>query len=241
MNAEASEAKGLSLFERIISIFTSPKEAFKDINSKPNWLIPFLILIVVVIVVQYVLMDITITDQIAKLEARDIPEAQMEIARNQVQGPLKYIQFVMIPIMTLLTWCIVGGIHLFFTNVVFGGETTFKKMFAITSWSSLIGVVSTLLRMVMVMSKGTSYGVTTSLAIVMPTPGLSETPSILFRLLAHLDIFAIWGLVLYAIGISTISKLDIKKASTVVIIIWLIWVVISVPLWSVFGPFVVGY
>ncbi|MBN1550809.1 YIP1 family protein [bacterium] len=241
MTAEVNEAKGLGVFERIFGIFTSPKETFQDINNKPNWLVPFLVLIAVVIVVQFMLLDIGLADQLARLEAREMPEAQMEIARTQMQGPLKYIQFAVIPIMTLLTWCIVSGIHLFFTNVVFGGETTFKKMFAVISWSSLIGIISTVLRMIMVMSKGTSYGVTTSLAILMPTPGLGETPSILFRLLAHLDIFAIWGLVLFAIGISKISKLDINKSASVVIINWLIWVMISVPLWSVFGAFVVGY
>jgi len=241
MNAEMSEAKSLGLFGRIIGVFTSPKETFQDINNKPTWLVPFLILIAVIVVVQFVLMDIGMADQMAKLEARDMPEAQMEMARNQMSGPLKYIQFVVIPIMMLITWCVVAGLHLFFTNVVFGGETTFKKMFAVTSWSSLIGVVSTLLRMVMVMSKGTSIGVTTSLAILLPTPGLNETPSILFRFLAHLDIFAIWGLILYTIGISAISKLDINKSSTVVIINWLIWILISIPLWSIFGPFVVGY
>lgn len=241
MGAEVSEAKGLGVFGRIIGIFTSPKEAFHDINKKPDWLIPFIILIAVVVVVQFVLMDIGVADQIAKMEASDMPEAQLEMARNQMQGPLKYAQFIVIPIMTLITWCVVSGIHLFFTNVVFGGETTFKKMFAVTSWSSLIGVVSTLLRMVMVMSKGTSHGVTTSLAILMPTPGLTETPSILFKLLAHLNIFTIWGLVLYAVGISAISRLDMNKSAAVVIINWLIWVLISIPLWSVFGAFVLGY
>lgn len=241
MSSEAAESKRMGLIGRIIGIFTSPKEAFHDINKKPDWLIPFLILIVVVTAVQFVLMDIGLADQLAKLEARDMPEAQMEMARQQMQGSLKYIQFVVIPIMTLLTWCVVAGIHLLFTNVLFGGETTFKKMFAVTAWSSLISVVAVLLRMLLVLSKGTSYGVTTSLAILLPTPGLTESPSLLFKLLAHVDIFAIWGLILTAIGISEISKLDINKAATVVAIIWLIWVLISILLWGVFGSFVLGY
>ena len=241
MSAEVNEAKGLGVFGRIIGVFTSPKEAFQDINNRPTWLIPFLILMVTVFIVQFALMDIGMADQIAKMEARDMPEAQMEMVRNQMQGPARYIQFVVIPIMTLITWCVVAGIHLFFTNVVFAGDTSFKKMYAVTAWASLIGVVSSLLRMVLVMSKGTSIGVTTSLAILLPTPGLAETPSILFRILAHLDIFAIWGLILTAIGITAISKLNINKSSMVVIINWLIWVLISVPLWSIFGSFVVGY
>ena len=241
MSAEVSEAKELGVFGRIIGIFTSPKEAFQDINNKPNWLIPFLIVTAAVLIVQFFLMDIGLADRLAQLEARDIPEAQMEIARNQMQGPLKYVQFVIIPIMTLLMWCIVSGIHLFFVNVPFGGETNFKKMFAVTAWSSLINVVAVLLRMVLVMSKGTSIGVTTSLAILLPTPGLSETPSLLFKLLAHLDIFAIWGLFLTAIGISEISKLNINKAATVVIIMWALWILITIPLWNIFGSFVQGY
>ena len=238
MSAEVSETKSLSVFERIIGIFASPKEAFQDINNKPTWLIPFIILLVTALIVQYLLLDIGVADQIAMLETRDMPEAQMEMAKNQMQGPLKYAGFIIAPIMILLSWCIASGIHLFFTNTVFNGQTSFKKLFSVISWSGLITVISTLLRWVLVTSKGTSHGVTTSLAILMPTPGLAETPSILFRLLAHINIFTIWGLVLYSIGISQISALDIKKSATVVIIVWLIWVAVSIPLWSAFGAIV---
>lgn len=241
MSTEATESKGMNVFERFIGVFTSPKETFQDVNNKPTWLIPFLLLIVAVLVVQFLLMDIGMADQMAKFEAQEIPEAQMELIRAQMSGPARYIQFVAMPVMTLIFWCIAAGIHLFFTNIVFSGETTFKKMFAVTAWSSVIGIAATLLRLVLVLSKGTSIGVTTSLAIMMPTPGLAETPSILFRLLSHLDIFAIWGLILYAFGISAISSLDIKKSATVAVIVWLMWVLISVPLWKVFGPFVQGY
>ncbi|HDQ45564.1 MAG TPA: YIP1 family protein [bacterium] len=241
MNTKTGNNQELGVFNRMIGIFTSPRETFEDINKKPTWFVPFLILSLVIMVSSFFLMDIRIADQMAKFEAQGIPEAQLEIIQDRMAGPFKYIQLIFIPVSTLIIWCIITGLYLFTTNIVFSGETNFKKMFSVMAWTSLIGVIATALKSILIYSKETGYGVLTSLAILLPTPAMTDEPSLLFKVLAHMDVFSIWSLILTIIGISAISKVDTQKSAMIVISLWIVWILISLPLWSIFGPFVVGY
>ena len=102
MNMEAVETGKMNVFERIIGVFTSPKETFEDINKKPTWFVPFILLTVVVLLASLFLMDIRMADQMAKYEAQNIPDAQMEVIKGHMNGPLKYVNLAFIPIMTLI-------------------------------------------------------------------------------------------------------------------------------------------
>jgi len=97
MTEEATKSNEMSVVNKIVGIFTSPREAFESINQNPSWIIPFLIGLVFFLIFQYFTVDIQMADQIAKLEARDMPAAQMEAARGQMQGFAKYLGFIIGP------------------------------------------------------------------------------------------------------------------------------------------------
>jgi hypothetical protein len=220
---------------RIVGIFVSPKETFESIDENPTWLIPFIITLIFLVVFQMLTMEINIQDRMAIMEARDMPAEQLEAARAQVAGPMKYIGLVIAPIATLVVWAILAGILLFGGNTIMGGESKFKKMFSLVAWSSLVGIVGGILKMFLILQKGTTHGVTTSLAILVPTPAIGETGSVLYRFLAKLDLFTIWNLVLWIIGLSVIYKFETKKSATLVIAIEVIWIIIAVALGGVLG------
>ncbi len=236
MSTDAVATKEMGVMSRIVGIFASPKETFESLDRKPTWLVPFIIVTFLTIAMQYLVIDIAMQDQIAKMEARGIPQEQLDLIQQRMAGPTRYIQMAVIPVAMLAIWAIIGGILLMGTNSIMAGSATFKKIFALEAWTSLIGMAGGILKTILILSKGTSLGVTTSLAILLPTPPLDKTAPVLYRLLSKLDVFTIWGLVLWIIGLSVMGKISTNKSATFVISIWVLWIVVSVVLGGVLGP-----
>ena len=235
-NSTVSE---MSFMQKLISVFTAPRSAFESINARPSWFVPYLITVAITIALQYAVMDITMQDQLAIMEAKDMPAEQMDAVRTQMEGPMKYIGIAMIPIATAAVWVILGGIFLLAGNIMITNseEVTFKKMLALVSWSSLITIVAGPLRTLLVISKGTMRGVATDLSVLMPVPAIGEDPSLLYLLLSKIDVFVIWQIVLWIIGFSVFYRVETKKAAVPVLTLWAIWIVVSVAFSSFFGQF----
>jgi hypothetical protein len=65
----------------------------------------------------------------------------------------------------------------------------------------------------------------TSLAAIMPS-GSDE--SLLFKILSHTDIFTIWEIWLISLGLAIVYKFSTKKAATLVIGLYLVYVIFAV-------------
>ncbi|MBN2414239.1 YIP1 family protein [bacterium] len=235
MNGDASEKQGMSAFAKIIGIFSSPTETFKQIDERPTWLLPFIIMVVVILASQFLLLDISLTDRLAIAEARDLPAEQMQAARAQMEGPMKYIGFAFMPIGLIIVWVVIAAVFLFAGNVVMGGKTQFKKLLAVVAWTSLIGIVQVPLYSFLVYSKGTTHGVTTSLAALLPLHAIGEKPALLYQILSKFDIFPIWQLILWILGVSVVYKFTVKKSATMIVSIWVIYIIFSIALGQIFG------
>lgn len=235
MTTETAGTKDMGVMGRIVGIFSSPREAFESIEQKPTWVVPFIIGLIVFFVFQFFTLDIQVQDRIAMMEARGMTGEQLAMVRSQMEGPAKYAGFIVGPIFMLIVWAILSGIYMFVGNTVMGGESSFKKVFSVIAWSSLIGTVSLLLRTFLVVSKGTNQGVVTSPAILLPTPGMAEGPNALYRLLNQFDLFTIWSMFVTIIGFSVIFKFTMKKSATFIIALWIIYVILAVALGGLFS------
>jgi hypothetical protein len=235
MSTNSEKSKEMGVFERITGVFISPKETFEAIDQKPTWLVPFIIIVVMTLGMAVLTRDIGMQDMMAKYQAMELPQEQIDKIAAQSQGIGKYIQMVLIPVATLAIWAIFAGILLFCGNTLLGGSAKFKKLFSMISWSSFVGALAIIVNTAIILSKGTTQGVTTSLAVLMPVPGLSDKPSLLYRLLSKFDVFTIWSLILWTIGLSVIYKFTMKKSAGLVIALWAVWIVISIAFGSLFG------
>jgi hypothetical protein len=236
MAEEEKSVKDIGALGRIIGIFTSPGETFKSIDQKSMWLVPFLITVILTSGLSLYTMDIVMKDQIARLEARDLSEQQMEAARSQMEGAMKYIGVIIAPVGTLIVWSIFAGVLLFGCNTILGGEGKFKKVFSVVAWSYLVMVLGGVIKTFLIVSKGTSQGVTTSLALLLPMPGIGEKASLLYRFLSRLDIFTIWQIVLWIIGLAVVYRFSTKKIANFVLSLWALYIVIAVLIGSILGP-----
>ena len=223
--------------QNIINIFTAPTQAFESLNEKPTWLVPLIIMIVVVVGFQYLTLDITMEYQIAMMEARDLPEASINAAKQQMSGGFKYIGMVGAVIFIPIAWVVIAAILLGMSKITISQGVDFKRALSIVAWSSLIGVITTVLTLVLVMSKGTLHGVVLDLAAVLDTPPMGESKSLMYRIFSKIDPFTIWQLILWTIGLKVMGKVEMAKAATPVAIIWIVWVVLSVSLGGFFEQF----
>ncbi len=235
MNAEGQKESKMNVFEKIIGIFTSPKETFTEINTKPTWLLPFIIITLLAVISQFLVMDITFQDQIEVMKSRGMSQEQIELAQERMEGPMKYIGFIAAPIGILIVWLILAGILVFTGNNIMGGNANFKNVLAVVSWSGIIGIVQQVLYTYLVISNGTRFGVTTSLAILLPAPQVGESQTLLYRILSRFDIFTIWTLILWIIGLSIVYNFSTKRSATMVLSLWIIYIIFVVAAGSLLG------
>jgi hypothetical protein len=237
MNEEATAsapAPEMSAMQKVIGIFTAPRQTFEAIDQKPTWILPFLIALVFFLIFQILTVDIQMSERIELMEAqgRLTPE-QLDAARTQMQGPAKYAGLIAGPIVWLIMLVIMAAIIYVASNLMIGGDSSFKKVFAIVCWTGLIGAVSLIVMTLLILSKGTMQGVALDLTIFLNTPPLGAEKSTLYRIFSKFDVFTIWQIVLWIIGISVSYKTTTKKAAVPILSLWAIWIIVSVAL----GPF----
>jgi hypothetical protein len=241
MIAETTSAKEFTVFDKIIGVFTSPTETFTAIAKKPTWLIPFIILAVIQVGSFWILKDIKYEDQkvwteawvqnndnfsdeqadriLESVEARKDPSILRLVLANAWEVARVPLLFV-----------ILTGVFLFAGNVVLGGKSNFKVIFGVAAWASIIQALSKILDVILVYFKGTAYGVTKSLAILLPAPPMGKMPGMTYLLLSTFDFFTIWKLVILAIGLSCAYQFNRNKSLGMVFIVYLIFAFVAIAL-----------
>lgn len=235
---EQSATNQMSTMQKIIGIFTAPRRTFEAIDQNPTWFLPFLIGVIFFLIFQLLTMDIQTDYRMEILEARDdIPAEAVDAARAQMQGPIKYVGLIAGPIVMLIMIVIIAALVYVAGNLMIGGDTTFKHIFAIVNWAGLVGVISLIIMTLLILSKGTMHGVALDLSILMETPAIGEEKTILYRILSKFDIFVIWQVVLYIIGLSVAYKSSVQKAAVPILTLWGIWIIVSVAFGGFFEQF----
>jgi xanthosine utilization system XapX-like protein len=215
----------------MFDIFFSPGRAFARIKERPAWILPLVIAVVFNMLIAYVSAryvdyDLVRQQTIERMQERNMSEEQLKQATEQLDKVFAspFVRYGAPPVNAL----IISLIGVFFLAVVYnvslpllGGTGDFKRMLAVVANASLIAVPSAVVRAALVMMKK-SAEVTTSLLLA--APGLKS--GFLSVLLARIDVFAIWQLILMAIGLKVVFGLKASKAYLLVFAVWLVITVI---------------
>ncbi|MCI0493504.1 YIP1 family protein [candidate division KSB1 bacterium] len=225
----------LNAMQRIIGVFFSPRPTFEDIDRKPAWVIPLVIIMAIVIGFTIVTMPITMPDQMEKqrekMLERGMDDDQIDQILTTQEKVGKYIGPVMAAITTAIVLVIFALVVWFIGNIVLGGKTTFKTMFSVYLYSSLIGMLGMLLSLPLIIQKQTA-NVHFSLALLLPE---EQSKTILYNVLKACGVFSIWQYVVLAIGFAVIYKFSMKKAGTTMVVLFLFYVIFSVAMAKIFG------
>lgn len=220
---------------RIIAVFTSPFSAFADIVKHPRWVIPLILMGVVGIVFTQ-----TFSHRVGWESM--IRRALESSSRGQNMTPAQMAQAVQTGARAGAAFGMVGGalgaaitclvvalVLRFVTNVLMGADIRFGSMAGIVGYGYLPSMLATLLAMLVMFLKDPDdfdirFPLVSNLGALMP-PGANRG---LTAFLGSFDIFALWSILLIAIGIcSAAPKFRLPKALAAVGVPWGLYVILK--------------
>lgn len=225
---------------RVSGVFFEPGKVFADLAQKPRWIVPVVIMILLGLASVYVISTHVGWDTVVRIQLNsssrtaDLTADQKEQAIERgakIGSVIGWVAAVLGPPLFIL---IVAGVLTGLFNALIGTDLTFSQMFSITAYAFMVrALFSILLTLIIYLKPAEDFNIQTSpfsLAILL---NKQETPKWLFALAGSLDLFAIWLVVLLALGFSVAArKLSFGKALIGVAIPWLVIVAATVVLQS---------
>ena len=221
------EGMEMSFIARIAGVFLDPRKTFLSLEHKPDFIVPLVLLALVVFVCTWAAWPVIEASSMEMMQERlldrGMEQDQIDQFMEQQQKFGKVSGLAGGPVSTFFIALIVSGILLFAGNIVMGGNSTYKQMLCVYSYSSLIGIIAYIIRTILMMMKGTIH-VYTSLAALFP---LDMKDSMVFKTAGIFDVFTIWKIIVIAIGMGVMYRMDFKKPLIVVGALYLIFAAVS--------------
>ena len=115
-------------------------------------------------------------------------------------------------------------------NTFMGGSAKYGQLVNVTAWAYMISILENIVKIPLMLSKW-SLEVYTGLGVL----GVGEKGSFINSLFAGIDIFAIWRIVLIAIGMGIIYNKKTRPYTVAMLIAWFVLRLISAGISSFFG------
>lgn len=234
-----AEVKKMSFGQKFLGIFNVQPAVFENLRLYPDWLIPVVIMILVSIIMIVSTSDLQLAAQREFIDSSEmIPEDRKADMLDQLENQ-SWLRTRLIPSVggifgIFIYYAVMAGAFLLFGNFIFGGKASFKQLFALVSWGSLIGVLEMAIKLPLMLSKGT-LKVYTSLALLMDP---AESKSVLFAILDAFDVFTIWKIIVFSVGFAIIYKFSRGKGYAAVITLFLIYLILKIGLGQLFQGFI---
>lgn len=236
---EAREESGpkLGFGGKLINIFTNPTKTFQELDQRPTWIMPMLIVVLLVIISTQISFPIIMDAQLDRLRSNpNITPEQLSTFETQFGENVKtqrIITLVSQIIVTPIVFFALAGIFYLLGTVMLGGDTTYKKVLSVVAWSDCISIIGVVVTTGLIIAKG-SLDISLSPALLLSADAIGTK---FHTFLSKLDFFTIWFLAVFATGFGYIYKFSTAKAYTAVGVLWAIWIALSVALSGVLKQF----
>ena len=233
--------KYLALF---INIFTDPIVSFQELKKINDWKTSFMPLIVLMLLgaVSLLLLkelyyDVQLEQSVKWIEnSLQIPDDQKEDALKSVYESLENPRPFSILIMWL-TNVFAGPLRIIMTTLIvlmivkffFGESTRYSNLLPYVSFSYLITVLETVIKIPLMINKW-SIDVYTGLGLL----DIGEKGTFINNLFAAMDLFSVWRIILIGIGLSVYYKKSAKPFIIAIFVYWLFQISIFAALGSLF-------
>jgi len=236
----ADSPPSLGWFGRVGNIFWEPRKVFEELNLKPSWILPWILISIFSLIALQLTWTQNMEAQMEKMRKQPgMTEEQMESIEEKMGDPQgwginRIIATTMVPLGTLVAMVVVAAAFYFMGSVIGGGNSTFKKNLAISCYSSLVALPSSIVNAILINLKG-SADISLSPVLFMP---LSLSDTFTYSFLSHFEFFAIWSFILASIGFSVIYKFSAAKSYLSVGVLWVVWMLLASALSNLFGGFI---
>ena len=215
------EPKPKNFFSRLGGVYASPRDAFVDIGRAPRVLVPLVILLGISLLAGiYMSKNLDVESaMVSRLESQvqqgNLTQEQME-QQLAIVSRFAGIQLILVAtIGSLFMVLVVAGYAKLF-SLFSGAENRFKPLLSVTIYVlTAITIIQSGLTILVIQLKGPgevdlahmNSVVASSLgAILTSVLGNDALPKFVIGLANAVDVFAIWTIVLLAIGYSVVSK-----------------------------------
>lgn len=247
VNTQPAEPAQMSEAATLGNVFFDPGETFEDLRRKPRFVMAMILMIVVFSAFQIAFVEKIGLKKIvsARLETnsrvQQMPEADKRQLIEQQSSPVvKYITYGSSPVVMIIA-LFIGGLLYWFGISAVGGKTSFLRATSVWVYSSFPPtVVAMIANFIVLFLKPVDdidlAGSQQGLIAANPTMfiDLKSHPA-LNTLVSAIDLFAIWGLVLAAIGMSRVGKISSGASWAVVLTISLVFLAIRAAFAAFFG------
>lgn len=195
-------------------------EALRDHSTRWDWLVPTVIVALVGMVAIYLTLPLIQEAGRAQVmeQMKDLPESRQEEVLELAQKSSGIAAMVGVPLTTFVMLFVAGGVLLLIGRFALGGDLTYGQALVVWAYASLVGVISSLVRVPLMLAKGTAM-VHTGPAVLLSDEALS---TFVGRLLAYMDLFVLWEVALAAIGLAVMTRSRTGKAFGYLFVIWLV-------------------
>ncbi len=214
--------------ERIVAVFTNPVKLFTYLKKQPEFWLPLILTIVISMVSGYFIAPIAIDNQIQKIESNpNIPDdAKMSVVDRleaSKTGTRLLISAFLPPLISVpLLFLIITLVFWGLGNFVFARQVKFKQVFSVMAYANLIPLLlGTAIKMPLILTTH-SINVQTSPALFLSP---EQQGTFLYSFLSSFDVFNVWFLAVFAIGMAVLYEVKRSRAMTLVFGTWLVWIV----------------
>lgn len=227
----------LGLPARLIGVITSPKATFERIVAHPKWF-GMLALTAAILTFGTVLpmtteagKQATLDTQVRQMESFGMTVTdQMYEQMQKNMGMAPYTTAAGVLVMSPIFTVIMAGILFAIFNAAMGGTASFKQVYAVVVHAGAITTVGSLFTGVLNYFRG-SMSSATNLSALLP---MFEEGSFVGRLAGMIDLFAIWWLIVLAIGLGVLYR---RRTQPVAITLFSIYAVVALAIAGIMSRF----
>jgi hypothetical protein len=222
----------MDFLKRLIWIFTSPTRVFDDIRERRvGWVQPWLLSSFFYMIVTWLMMPIQ----------RVLLELNTELTTEQIAQQVEFMErfgfiwVILTPVGILLVTLLIAGLT--YIAVTLASRTaTFKQYLSLSFFCGIVGVAGHLISAIVVRMRGLERIATAEDAqwsLSLRALGADAGPAVR-GLLGGIEFFAIWSLVVLAMGLQRIFGMSRGAAIAITLLLWALYVA-SMILSEMFG------
>jgi len=208
----------MNFFNRFQGIFFNPKLTLKAISEKPIWIDALIILLIAWALFNYITTPhlqkdtLQLLQSSTKLQERmgeDRFNQMIERLKNPTKASVLLSNLLQKP-GTLLIGFLFSSLIILAMSRMFSTQGNYKQVLSAVLHANFIDkILGNALRLVLILTRKSFMQTTTSLALFFPK---LEITSPAFIILSQLDFFQLWLFGVLGLGLSSIFKIELKKA-----------------------------
>ncbi|MGH9580769.1 MAG: YIP1 family protein [Terriglobales bacterium] len=249
LSAAPEAAAPLSEIERLTSMFFAPSKTFADLKRKTTWatwIAPFLLTAVIGLGYVITVQKKVTFEQVTRNNLSLSPKAQARLEQLPADQQARQMEISVkatrifsygFSVVSLIFLTIIAAVLMATFNFGVGAELNFKTSMAIVLYSSVLGIVKSLLAIVTLLAGADPEGFVIQNPVA-TNPGYFLNPAgsrFLYSLASAVDAVQIWILVVTAIGFAAVSKMSRGTTLTVVFGWYLVFTLLGAGLGALFS------